>query len=311
MVGVLVMSIFDIFKRRNNQINSATTSLSGKDNSEIKSELLRLAKNGIVMQEDTLKEPSADACKIGGKPFLPADFVWPTFTSKDDNETRPLSFFCQLNLDELSSFDEEKLLPTKGILSFFYECESFRWGFDPEDKGAVRVFYFEDTTDFVTLDIPKELNEEYTIPEIAVNFEKTKTYPHFEELQKFSNVECDWDDYEKVLEELGVNIDEDLYNHKVLGFADVIQGEMLSECERISRGLYCGDPESYRNIPAEVTADIDDKARDWTLLLQLSTITKNDFEWMFGDCGMLYYYIKKEDLAQKRFDNVWFSLQCG
>ncbi len=311
MLGVLVMSIFDIFKKRNNQINSATTSLSKKDNSEIKSELLRLVRNGIVMQEDYEKTTSPDACKIGGKPFLPVDFIWPAFTSKDDNETRPLSFFCQLNLSELSSFDEDKQLPSKGMLSFFYECESFRWGFDPEDKGAVRVFYFEDLTNFIAFDVPGTLNEEYIIPEIAVKFKKTKTYPNVEELEKFSNVECDWDDYEKVLGELGVNIDEDLYNHMVLGYADVIQGEMLSECERVSRGLYCGDPESYQNTPAEVTADINDKARDWTLLLQLSTITKNDFEWMFGDCGMLYYYIKKEDLAEKRFDNVWFSLQCG
>ena len=32
---------------------------------------------------------------------------------------------------------------------------------------------------------------------------------------------------------------------------------------------------------------------------------------MFGDCGMLYFYIRKEDLAARRFDNVHFVLQCG
>jgi hypothetical protein len=52
------------------------------------------------------------------------------------------------------------------------------------------------------------------------------------------------------------------------------------------------------------------KAKEWTLLLQLGTIGSGDFEWMFGDCGMLYYYIKKEDLAAKKFDNIWFALQC-
>ena len=32
---------------------------------------------------------------------------------------------------------------------------------------------------------------------------------------------------------------------------------------------------------------------------------------MFGDCGMLYFYIRKEDLAAQRFDKVHFVFQCG
>ena len=84
----------------------------------------------------------------------------------------------------------------------------------------------------------------------------------------------------------------------------------MAECERVSRGLYCGDAESYENTPDEVKADIARRAGDWLLLLQLSTVTKGDFEWMFGDCGMLYFYIRKDDLAAKRFDKMQFSLQC-
>ena len=110
---------------------------------------------------------------------------------------------------------------------------------------------------------------------------------------------------------MGVSIDEDPEEHKLLGYADIIQNEMLTECERTSRGLYCGDPESYRNTPKDVEADIAKHAADWVLLLQLSTITKGDFEWMFGDCGMLYFYIRKEDLAAMRFDKASFSVQCG
>ncbi|MCD2347047.1 DUF1963 domain-containing protein [Clostridium guangxiense] len=32
---------------------------------------------------------------------------------------------------------------------------------------------------------------------------------------------------------------------------------------------------------------------------------------MFGDCGEIYFYIRKADLKDKNFENVWLILQCG
>ena len=75
--------------------------------------------------------------------------------------------------------------------------------------------------------------------------------------------------------------------------------------------MYCGNAESYQNTPDDVKASINACIKDWTLLLQLETLETDDWEWMWGDCGMLYFYIKKQDLAEKRFKNTWFSLQCG
>lgn len=270
-----------------------------------------LEKNEIIMK--TMKDKKVAApgdCKLGGKPYLPADFEWPTFKSGDDDTTQPLSFFCQINLAQVKPYDKDNALPENGMLYFFYECESSTWGFDPADNGAARVFYFENTDGFAPLDLPDDLEEEYRIPEIAVKFKSQKSYPSFEEFENYSDLDCDGDDYDETLEKLGVDTDCDAEDHKLLGYADLIQGEMLTECERVSRGLYCGDAESYENTPDEVKADIEKHAGDWTLLLQLSTVTKGDFEWMFGDCGMLYFYIRKDDLAAKRFDKMQFSLQC-
>lgn len=287
------MSVFDIFKRSNKQL---------------KDEILRLAKNEITMEKNT-KQPRPDGCKIGGKPYLPADFPWPSFTF--EGEQRPLSFFCQLNLTELAPFDKDKQLPDHGLLSFFYECESFCWGFDPKDRGAAKVYYFEDTTDFIPFEIPEAINEEQIMPEIGVSFKAKQAYPKYEEFVIHSAMECDWEDYDKILEKLGVNTEEDPEGHKILGYADIIQDEMLSECEQTTRGVYCGGPEGYESLSSKDRADIEEKAKDWTLLLQLGTIETDDFEWMFGDCGMLYFYIKKQDLAQRNFDKSWFVLQCG
>ena len=50
--------------------------------------------------------------------------------------------------------------------------------------------------------------------------------------------------------------------------------------------------------------------REWKLLFQLDTVENGDFELMFGDCGRIYFYIRREDLAQRRFDRVWLIQQC-
>lgn len=279
---------------------------------KLKAEIQRLAKNQITLEPQAPgRKPAPDASKIGGRPFLPAGAHWPEFADTQEDVTRPLSFFCQLNLAELAPFDTEGLLPKAGLLLFFYDCGAFRWGFDPEDAGAAQVLYFEDTTGFVPFDIPEGLDAGYVMPELALTFRCAPSYPNYEEFDIHSSLDCDWEDYDKILEKLGADPDQDPEDHKVLGYADIIQGEMLTECERTARGLYCGDPESYQNTPEDESADILEWAGDWTLLLQLGTIAADGFEWMFGDCGLLYYYIRKEDLAARRFDRIWFSLQCG
>lgn len=298
------MSVFGFFKKKNVPVKNTGDGIAA--------EIKKLAKNEICIDVDKrAKNISADASKIGGKPYLPADFLWPAYKDKNEGETRPLSFFCQINLADVKGLDKDDVLPAGGMLSFFYECDSFCWGFDPADKGAARVYYFEDIAGFAPFDIPEELDEGYVMPELAVKFTSDISYPKFEEFSVHSDMNCDWEEYDQALAELGIDTDEGYEGHKLLGYADIIQDEMLTECERSVRGLYSGNPESYKNTPAEESADITEKAKDWTLLLQLGTIEKGDFSWMFGDCGMLYFYIKKEDLYAKRFENMWFSVQCG
>ena len=289
------MSIFDLFKKK-------------KGTTGLKALALSLAKNEIVMEVDEdLENIAPDASKLGGKPYLPGDFAWPRFS--DEGEERPLSFLCQINLAEAKLCDRDGLLPEKGLLYFFYDCEAFRWGFDPKDKGCARIFYFENTDGFTPVTWPEGIDENYIVPEMAVCFSQRKSYPMFEELEFHSDAVCEWEDYDAALDELGVDLDEE--NHKLLGYAHIIQNEMLSECERVSRGLYCGDAESYHNTSEDEETAIMRGAQDWILLLQLSTLEKDGWELMWGDCGMLYFYIKKQDLAQKHFENAWFSLQCG
>ena len=46
------------------------------------------------------------------------------------------------------------------------------------------------------------------------------------------------------------------------------------------------------------------------LLSMLDMVETDDFELMFGDCGRLYVFIKKEDLTARKFENAWGMVQC-
>lgn len=267
-----------------------------------------LCKNEIFIDTKEDSDVKPNSSKIGGKPWLPKDFIWPTFTSYDDNVTRPLSFFCQINLEEIKEFDIDNVLPKKGMLYFFYECESFTWGFDSRDKGAARVFYYENTEGFISFHIPNVIDKMYVIPELGIDVCSRKSYPSIDEIDEHTDTFCDYDIYEEAMCDIDYDEEEE---HKLLGYANTIQNEMLTECERASRGLSSSNPDAYAATGDSVRKEIEECKREWTLLLQLGTITKGDFEFMFGDCGRIYFYIRKSDLENKNFDNVQFCVQCS
>jgi hypothetical protein len=93
--------------------------------------------------------------------------------------------------------------------------------------------------------------------------------------------------------------------HQFLGWPSPIQGEMELECQLAANGIYVGNAEGYEDSRAE---ELGVGAKDWMLLLQVDS--DDDAEMMWGDAGMLYYWIRREDLEQRRFHKAWLVLQC-
>lgn len=280
---------------------------------ELKEILDELRRNEIAI---TLKKARKDGSpcrsKLGGLPAAPADFVWPRFEAANyDGEVAegPLSFLCQINPAEIGELDGDRLLPEAGLLLFFYEMESSCRGFDPADDGCVRVYYFGDQSKLAPVALPEDLAEEYAVKEYDLSLEAKDSYPSYEELDCHADVDTDWDDYDEAAEALGYDMDSE--RHKMQGYANLVQGEMLTECERVSRGMYSGDPKSYRETPEDVKREIHKATADWILLFQMASIMDGNYELMYGDMGNLYFYIRKQDLAELRFDRVWFAVQCG
>lgn len=91
----------------------------------------------------------------------------------------------------------------------------------------------------------------------------------------------------------------------MFGWPDLVQNPMQLECQLTSSGIYTGNPAGYRHPRA---AELAPGAADWLLLLQLDS--DDEIGWMWGDVGTIYYWIRRQDLAAARFDQVWMIFQC-
>ncbi len=256
------------------------------------------------------------ASKIGGSPSLPEGFVWPRYQGEafdGVNKERPLSFIAQINLEDVAMYDEDSLLPKTGMLSFFYEMMTMKWGFEPEDTGCAKVYYFPEGTKLNRMAAPEDL-EDLRMPECSVCFEKHISLPEYEDYKKLDSESQGsrlWDVYDSVCSEMGYERDDWGSRTKLLGYPDVIQNSMEAECESLRRGYRRGCPEDFAKIPEDVKREIQEKSSDWMLLFQMGTIETNDSEIMFGDCGHIYFWIRKQDLQALNFEKVWLILQCS
>lgn len=280
---------------------------------DIQKELEKLARNSVRLHIQGEADGKCGHTRFGGIPDVPADFIWPVFktnTYEDDEvRLRPLSFLAQINCEEMVQFDQEHLLPQNGVLSFFYETGSQRWGFDPKDNGCARVFWFEDADRLQPAAIPDTLDMAYRFPSIRMTAVSEPSCP-------------DWADFSLQFESLrgqlslffaerkAMGIEEPGNCSKLLGWPDTIQGNMTTECELVARGYYLGN--TWKDIPNQDIQDAKQNSlKDWQLLFQLDTVTHDNFELMFGDCGRIYFFIRKKDLLARNFDRIWLILQCG
>lgn len=284
----------------------------------IKKELKKAARNSIMLDIGGNKEKRGRT-KFGGRPDVPENFKWEYYSGKgyldETPKSRPLSFLAQFDLAEISKYDTENILPKTGLLSFFYECDTMQWGFDPKDRGCAKVYWFEDVSALAPAEFPDDLAEEFRFPELAVSAHTEISYQCFEDfVVQREKIAMEWDEFDDVLESMGIEEPDDLDpRSKLLGWADVIQGNMTRECELVARrGYYLGDPDGWERVTPRDRQETEQWAnRDWILLFQLGTVETDDFELMFGDCGRIYFYIHKDDLAARNFNNVWLILQCG
>ena len=233
--------------------------------------------------------------KLGGLPNLATAVEWPLWKGK------PLAFLGQIAVSELLPDSPIRQVLTAGYLYFFYDQEQTTWEFDPADIGSWKVIYSTEAPPTAIRDAPPGLEEDGIYLEKRVTFKPILSFP---DPQRLGDTITD--------EELDALIEQkhaqyaDQPHHQIGGYPDVVQNDTMElECQLASNGIYCGDGSGYEDPRA---AALEAGASEWRLLLQLDS--DDDTGWMWGDCGMLYFWIRESDLARRAFEKCWISLQC-
>jgi uncharacterized protein YwqG len=251
--------------------------------------------------------------QLGGAPALPEGLEWPEWRG------RPLSFLAGIRLDEVAWLDEEALLPPDGMLLFFRDSvavaaaaggeideDEAGWGFDPADAGSARVFHVS-ADSLARRSALNGMPAHGVLPRRAVEPRGRLTMVPWESFFE-SPQDADVDRYIELQGALDAaqGLSESAPNHQLLGHPDQIQGDMRLECQLVTHGIYCGDASGYEDPRA---AELAAGAADWRLLFQLGT-DEERLGVMWGDVGKLYFWIRRQDLAARRFEATWTILQC-
>ena len=249
-----------------------------------------------------LKSSAHSASRLGAEADLPKGFVWPT------RKNRKLDFLLQISLQDLAAFPGANSLPGAGLLSFFYDLKDQPWGYDPKDLDGFRVIY---TAEGSPLERHAPPHPDEALNPCSLKFGEARSFPHygsrdFDRLEK----EARFDERESEIymdfADENSRLSPDAPHHRLLGHSNNVQGDMQLEAQLVTNGLYCGDGTGYNDARA---GGLELGAEEWCLLLQLDSDDEAGFMW--GDCGMLYYWIRRQDLLARRFDRVWMSLQCS
>lgn len=237
---------------------------------------------------------------LGGTPILTTKIEWPRWNDKS------LSFLGQIDLSEIDTSIDRMGLPEKGILSFFYDQGQTTWGFDPKDHGSWRVIYTEGSPqERVVHETPKDVDEYGVFKKKCVSITPRRVYPYWlaPEIETLKLNDAQTDEYLDLMEEQY----SEYSAHQLMGSPAPIQSnDMDFECQMASNGIYVGDG-SYVKDPK--VKELESGINDWVLLFQLDS--DSDIGMMWGDMGRLYFWIRKEDLVNMKFENCWMILQCG
>jgi uncharacterized protein YwqG len=261
-------------------------------------------KHSLELKTSNLKRPAVRLyktdierkSKFGGKPLVePKDFIWPLSNGK------PMTFLAQLDLSEISNEYQYEWLGSKGLLLFFYDTNEMPWGFDPDDRGMWKVLFQSNPYEFA--EFPSEYDKEYQIKESFIQPKLVDILPSFEDpsVEKLNLSDDEVDLYFDKIEE------SDEPSHQVGGFPSPIQGNYMElESQLASNGVNVGGPDGYQSDEAK---QFESGAKDWKLLFQFDT--DDDLEVMWGDCGMIYFWVQENKAKKNQFDNSWLILQCS
>ena len=257
------------------------------------------------------EQMSIGTSRLGGSPDVPAGFMWPQVTNARKPED--MEFVAQIRLADFPAPLPEAA-PQQGLLSFFTRWSEGRVFYFPEGTLLTRTIgpnppveappsgFWQNLS--AALRHRKDVRRTYRTA--ALSFEPTLSPADGSSamVKELALSDADSESYIELCETLWDDSSEsDGLRHQMFGHASPVQNEMELECDFLRRG------EKPRwDLPA---ADFIAAAKNWIPLLQLDS---DDGErgpgWMWGDLGMVYFWIHRDDLASCAFDRAIVIEQC-
>lgn len=243
-----------------------------------------------------LTRGGAGRSRIGGLPDLDARFSWPVWNG------RSLSFLAQIDLVELRAAQGPEWLPDHGMLFFFYDPEEGGWGFSPDDRGSFAVMYDAGPEPVESRAPAGSAPEPFPAQPVAMHPRQSLPTPERLEIDTIDVADADLDAINALL----AASEGDPPLHQIGGWPHPIQNDdMELECQLASNGVDCGGPEGRAS---EKARDLAPGASEWRLLLQLDSDDDSDMMW--GDAGILYFWVREHDSRTGDFSKAWMILQC-
>ena len=244
--------------------------------------LTELERSAISMSSTDKGEMIVGDSKFGGEPDVAKGFTWPV---TDDN--RPLSFVFQVNLKDVSTYDKEHILPSSGILYFFYDIEGLGseelseghiedWWQQQGNNNYFRIIYSDCTrNDLHPFDDDNQMERIIIKNEERLLFETEKSLP----------------DYRDVCLEKE-NVEEDTYQWMADMFC---HGDYPKKVQDDWRGSLLGYAGFYYE-PIDCSGRL--------LLFQI------DLRDLYLDSdARIYCFVPSEDLKKADFSHAFFELQ--
>lgn len=246
------------------------------------------------------------AARLGGNPDLPPGTAWPLWSDHG-----PLTFIASLDCAAASAAGELDIpFPADGTLLFFH--------FDGRFAGDdAMVFYTNATTQagaavlYIPAGTPTQVRpapegiEPYPVVDLCARQVASEAgWEHPRMLEAFS--EGEWGVQEIVnhpvtakpfTEAVAAATVRSEERHQVGGWAVPVQGPIEHEIATVALG---GGKQRWDALAVE--------ERAWVLLAQFDSDDAANMMW--GDVGTLYWMIRPEDLAARRFDKALFTWQC-
>ena len=232
---------------------------------------------------------SEDSERRDGSSFTDGNEFSPVSSAMFKNISLPL--IMQINLAELSAFDDDHLLPSQGMLYVFFDMEVYL-NSSPEVRSCHQILY-------VDAQLPMKDSGSRFIYYIE------PTLPHYDHydpssLKRLGVAMALSDDamyaYWEVQKDLRNHDENDPAIHRIFGYADPVQ-TANDDCDAYFANLLQKE---------EGVAELQEYP-PWCLLLQVDSDPKLGTIWC--DLGRIYFYILKSDLAKRDFSRTWVDFQ--